>query len=91
MGWKVGGGCGRSWGEVWGTLWGKVGWSTYRVVVAEFEAETEYLVEVDGVVIEDLDVHLPFFEVVGGDEVDAWREGLVDLNKRVLGGGWLAG
>lgn len=52
---------------------------TYRIIIAESKAETESLVEIEGVVIENTDVHLPFFEVVGGDEADAWRKGFIDL------------
>jgi len=37
------------------------------------------LVVVDGVVVEHLNVHVPDFEVVGVDKVDALRELLVDL------------
>ena len=59
---------------------------TYGVVVAETEAETKCLVEVDGVGVQDADVHLPFFEVVGRDEADAWGEGLVDLGWMMLEG-----
>ena len=40
---------------------------TYWVVVAEAETETVCLVEVEGVGVEDSDVHLPFFEVGSGD------------------------
>ena len=43
------------------------------VVVAEDEGEAEDLVGVYRVGVEDLDVHLPFFEVVGFDECDAGR------------------
>lgn len=38
---------------------------TNGVVLAEAEAEAVGLVEVEGVGVEDLDVHLPLFEVVG--------------------------
>lgn len=62
------------------------GGCTYGVVVAETEAETKCLVEVDGVGVQDADVHLPFFEVVGRDEADAWGEGLVDLGWMMLEG-----
>lgn len=49
------------------------------VVVGEAEAEPVVLVEVEGVGVEDADVELPFLQVVGGDEGDAWGEGLLDL------------
>lgn len=52
---------------------------TYGVIVAEAETEPECLVEVERVRVQDADVHLPFLEVVGGYEADAWGEGLVDL------------
>jgi len=63
---------------------GRDGWGrrTDRVVVAEAEAEAVGLVEVEGVGVEDLDVHLPLFEVVGGDEGYTWWEGLLDLGRR---------
>lgn len=63
------------------------GGCTYGVVVTETETETKCLIEVDGVGVQDADVHLPFFEVVGGDEADAWGEGLVDLGRMMLEGG----
>lgn len=59
------------------------GKDTYRIVVAKAETEAEGLVEVDGVGVENADVHLPFFEIIGGDEADAWREGLVNLKWRI--------
>ena len=37
------------------------------------------MVLVERVRVEDPNVHLPFLEVVGGDEVDAGGEGLLDL------------
>lgn len=39
----------------------------YWVVIAEAETETVCLVEIEGVAVEDSDVHLPFFEVGSGD------------------------
>lgn len=51
------------------------------VVVGEAEAEPVDLVEVEWVRVEDADVELPFLEVVGGDEGDAWGKGLLDLGK----------
>lgn len=66
---------------------GGEGKGTYGVVIAEAEAQTECLVQVDGVGVEDSDVHLPFFEVVGGDEGYAWGEGLVDLVERMAKSG----
>lgn len=50
-----------------------------RVVLAEEEAESVRFVGwVDGVV-GDGDVHVPFAEVLGGDEGDAWWEGTLNL------------
>ena len=40
---------------------------TYWVVVAKAETKTVCLVEVEGVAVEDSDVHLPFCEVGSGD------------------------
>lgn len=54
---------------------------TYRVIIAEAEAKAECLVEVKWVGIENTNVHLPFFEVIGGDEADAWWERLVDFTE----------
>jgi hypothetical protein len=61
---------GGFWWWGWGlACWGggRDGWGrrTDGVVVAEAEAEAVGLVEVEGVGVEDLDVHLPLFEVVG--------------------------
>ena len=50
-----------------------------RVVIGEAEAEAEGQVEVDGVGIEDLDVHLPFREVRRGGKSDARREASLEL------------
>ena len=50
------------------------GKGTDWVVVVEAEAKAVDLVEIQGVVVQDLDIHLPFFEVVGGDEGYAWWE-----------------
>ena len=49
------------------------------VVVGEAEAEPVDLVEVERVRVEHADVELPFLQVVGADEGDAWGEGLLDL------------
>lgn len=57
----------------WGGFEGG-GKGTDWVVVVEAEAEAVDLVEIQGVVVQDLDIHLPFFEVVGGDEGYAWWE-----------------
>lgn len=46
---------------------------------AETKTESVGFVEVERVGVEDTNVHLPFLVVVGRDEADAWREGLVDL------------
>ena len=49
------------------------------IAVREAEAQAVDLVEVEGVGVEDADVHLPFLQVVGFDECYAGREGLVNL------------
>jgi len=51
------------------------------VVAREAEAQAEGLREVDGVRIQDLDVHVPFGEVGRGDEGDAGGEGGVHFGK----------
>lgn len=57
------------------------GWRgpTDGVLVAEAELEAVGLAFVQRVVVKDLDVHRPLFEVLGGDKGDAWRGGLVQL------------
>ncbi len=85
MGWELGVSVGNRGVRCGGADCGNRG-CTYGVVVAETEAETKCLVEVDGVGVQDADVHLPFFEVVGRDEADAWGEGLVDLGWMMLEG-----
>ena len=52
---------------------------TDRIVGAEAEAEAVGLVFVEGVGVEDSDVHLPLFEVVGVDERYAWGKTLLYL------------
>ena len=52
---------------------------TYRVIAAESEAKTVYLVQVEGVCVQDADIHFPLFEVGGGDEVDSRWKRLLDL------------
>lgn len=47
---------------------------TYRVIVGEDETEAIYLIEIQGVGVEDPNVNLPFFKVVGFDQVNARRE-----------------
>ena len=54
----------------------------YRVLVAEDETEAVNLVFVDGVVIKDLDVHLPFSEVVCFDDLYPRRELLFGLGRK---------
>lgn len=65
-----------------GAIGGEERKSTDGVVGAEAEAKTIGVVQVQRIGIQDTDVHLPFFEVVGGDEANAWREGLLDLDKK---------
>ena len=58
---------------------GARGSCTNGVVLGEEEGEAEDLVCVDGVGIEDADVHLPFSEVVGFDQLDSWGKFLFGL------------
>ena len=59
---------GRREGKGWDGRGGEgKGRRTYWVVIAEAETETVCLVEIEGVGVEDSDVHLPFFEVGSGD------------------------
>ena len=53
-----------------------------RVVVREAEAEAIGAIQVEGIVVQDFDVHKPFFEVVGCDKGDAGGEGLLQLQRR---------
>lgn len=52
---------------------------TDGVAVAEHEFETVGLISVERVVVQDLDLHLPYFQVIGGMEEDTWREMVVQL------------
>lgn len=54
----------------------------YRVLVAKYETEAVDLVFIDGIVIEDLDVHLPFSEVVCFDDLYPRRELLFGLGRK---------
>lgn len=69
------------WKEGGGGLGGAArgGGCTDGVAFRECELEAIGLIVVYGVVVEDLDVHVPYFEVVGIDKVDALGELLVDL------------
>lgn len=57
------------------TEWVDTNW----IARTKTKSESVSFIEVEGVGVEDAEVHLPFFVVFGGDEADAWREGLVDL------------
>jgi len=47
---------------------------TYRVAIAEYKAQTEDLVHVQGIRVENPDIHLPFSEVVRFHEIDTrWK------------------
>lgn len=52
---------------------------TYGVILGEEKGETVGLVGVDGVRVKDLDVHLPFSEVIGVDEHNSGWEFLLRL------------
>lgn len=45
--------------------------SLYWIIAVEFEIQTEYLAMVDRVLVENLDVHLPLYEVFRVDKVDS--------------------
>ena len=60
-------------------------WNTYWVVTAKSKAEAVGLIHVKWICIQDANVHFPLFEVGGGDKVDAWGKGLLDLRNGVLG------
>lgn len=64
---------------VWGggeeTEWLGTNWITRT----KTEAESVGFIEVERVGVKDAKVHLPFFIIVGGDETDARRKGLMDL------------
>lgn len=53
--------------------------NTNWITRTKTEAESVGFIKVERVGVEDAKVHLPFFVIVGGDEADAWRKGLVDL------------
>ena len=52
---------------------------TDGVAGAELEFESVRLAFVERVVVEDPDVHLPFFQVVDRGDADSWREMFMDL------------
>lgn len=60
-------------------LWG--GRITDGIVRAEAEAQPVGLAEVEGIRVKDADVHLPFFEIVGGGEAYAGGEVLMNLER----------
>lgn len=45
---------------------------TYRVAIGEDEAEAVDLIEVQRIAVQDLNVNLPFTEVIRLDKIDAW-------------------
>jgi hypothetical protein len=55
---------------------------TDGVLRRESELQSVHLVAVDWVVIEDSDVKGPLLEVVGGHEINAGREAVVELGRR---------
>jgi hypothetical protein len=52
---------------------------TDGILVAEGEFQSVRLVEVERVVIEDLNVHLPFLKSVTLDNLDSWRDMVLHL------------
>jgi hypothetical protein len=52
---------------------------TYRILPIKNKTQPVHLVLVDGVVVQNTDIHLPFAEVVCFDHFDAGREVLFDL------------
>jgi len=54
------------------------------IVLAELKLQPVGLVLVQRIIVEDLDVHVPFFEVVGRDERYAWRGVLMQLDQFLL-------
>lgn len=60
---------------------GKTEARTDRVAATKLEAETVDLAPVDRVVVQDTDVHLPFFQIVRRGDADAGREVIVDLGE----------
>jgi hypothetical protein len=62
-----------------------------RIAWTEHEFQPVYLAGVQWVVVHDLDVHDPFFQVVGFDERYAGRELVVELYWMLdCAGGWSA-
>lgn len=66
---------------------GKTEVRTDRVAATELEAETIDLTPVDRVVVQDTNVHLPFFQIVRRGDADAGREVFVDLGEVSIVGG----
>lgn len=54
-------------------------WRFYGILAAESELQPVDLALVDGVLIENLYVEEPFFEIVGRDQGDAWGQAAVYL------------
>lgn len=48
---------------------------TNGIRIGEGEQQSERLAQVQRVLIHDLNVQRPLFEIIGGHELDAWREG----------------
>jgi hypothetical protein len=45
---------------------------TYWIARAELELEAVYLIHINGIRIEDSDVHIPLVEAVCSDQANAW-------------------
>lgn len=58
---------------------------TYRVLGSESEHQSEGLVEVEGIVVENFDIEVPCLEVVGRYEGDASWQALSHLHDRRSG------
>lgn len=64
----------------WCFVGGETEWlCTNWITRTKTEAESVGFIEVERVGVKDAKVHLPFFIIVGGDEADARRKGLLDL------------
>lgn len=67
----------------WDVQWGLLPLTNW-VLGTEGEFEPVYLVLVQWVVVQDSDVHLPFFEVLGFDDCDPRRKMILHLVDSVI-------
>ena len=54
---------------------------TNRILGGKFELKPKDMAEVDGVLVEDLDVQEPLVKVVGRDQRDTGRQAVIDLKR----------